>query len=88
MFRFFFSGPELWQNPRIKGCCRTQSITTATKFASRIADMQRRMTVGSRDPILGKIAALEESFEIDRANSPPAVVESYLTSSAALKKRY
>ncbi len=86
LFRFFFSGPELWQNPRIKGCCRTESVKTATKFASRIADMQRRAIVGSQDPILGKIAALEEVFA-GRAGPSTKAVEAYLTSSAVPKKR-
>lgn len=83
LFRFFFSGPELWQNPRIKGCCRTQKIKVAIKFASRIAEMQRRAVVGSAEPILGDIAALEELFESGRPSEPPAMVKAYLSSSYA-----
>ncbi|WP_428427372.1 CDP-glycerol glycerophosphotransferase family protein [Pararhizobium sp.] len=82
LYRFFFSDPILWQSSRIKGCCRTQKIKTATKFSSRIAEMQRRATVGSRDPILGEIAAKEDLIEINADLEPSAKVKEYLESAA------
>lgn len=85
LFRLFYSDPALWTDARIKGCCRSRKIETVIKFARRKAEMQRRATVGSRDPILASIVSLEESGDLDAATAPGKAVDKYLhTASSTL----
>lgn len=92
LFRFFYSTPALWTDSRIKGCCRSQKIQTVTKYPNRIADMQRRAAVGSRDPILAVLVELEERRDSVEASAPPTKVGEYLlladgTDTGTTKKR-
>lgn len=85
LFRLFYSDTTLWQDPRIKGCCRSRKIKTVTKFASRIADMQRRATVGSGAPILAHIASLQEQTALP-GSAPGDAFRRYLDDSSTPAK--
>ncbi|PJI45096.1 MAG: hypothetical protein CTR54_03785 [Rhizobium sp.] len=85
LFRLFYSDSALWQDSRIKGCCRSRKIKTVSKFASRLADMQRRATVGSDAPTLAHIASLQEQEEA-LPPVPPETVRRYLEQSATPAK--
>lgn len=80
LFRLFYSAPALWEDSRLKGCCRSQKIQTVTKYPSRIADMQRRAAVGSRDPVLAVLVDLEERRDTLDASTPPPRIRDYLLS--------
>ncbi|MCO6179017.1 CDP-glycerol glycerophosphotransferase family protein [Ciceribacter sp. RN22] len=76
LYRLFFADARLWRDPRVKGCCRSRKIRTAVRYASRIAEMQRRAAVGSVAPVLDVIAAIEEREKtIDRDHVPGKVRE-------------
>lgn len=84
LYRLFYSDPALWQDPRIKGCCRSKKIKTVRKFASRISGMQHRAIVGSTAPILGHIASLKENGQATASQFPPEDVARYLKSASKI----
>ena len=85
LFRLFYSDSTLWRDPRITGCCQSRKIKTVTKFASRIADMQRRATVGSAAPVLAHIATLQEKTP-NPPSAPTDEIKRYLNTASAHAK--
>lgn len=85
LFRLFYSDSALWRDPRVKGCCQSRKIKTVIKFASRIADMQRRATVGSAAFVLAHIATLQEKTPTP-PSAPTDEINRYLSTAGAHAK--